>query len=224
MQKSPEVLKNLDLQEEETVNEKDLGVNRNMMDYYAITMAVLICFFSMLVGASTFISERQNKTLNRLIIAPRRRYGIFLQKIFGLVPQVIIQFLISMLISAFIYKAHFATSFLANAYLFLMFIVVTLCMISIGAVIGLLIKSNPMIAVMPILWVMMFIGKTYSKEVNIKGLTDIMPNYLVQQSAFDLTIFGHYRMVNVVILTCSIVMVAALAIGAFLFSRKEEER
>lgn len=221
---TPEVLTQANDQSKEYIKQKDLGVNRTMIDYYAVSMVVMISFMSALIGSGAFVGERDNKTINRLIVAPQSRVIIFLQKILGLVPQVVAQISAIMLISTFVFNANYAADLGSNLYLFLMFFIVTLCMISIGAVIGLLIKANPMVLIMPVLWIMMFFGGTYSKEINIKGLTDAMPMYQIQQAAFDLSVFGRFGKANMVIIICSLVMVIALAFGAFIFSRKEEER
>lgn len=221
---NPQVISGPGSGQEEFIEQKDLGVERNMVDYYAISMLAMICFMSMLTGAGAFVGERQNKTINRLIIAPQNRIFLFLQKILGMIPQVLIQIILIMAISLLVYHAHYAASLTTNLYLFLMFFVVTLCMVSIGAAVGIVLKAHPMVAIMPFLWIMMFFGGTYSKEMNIKGITQAMPIYQIQKAAFDLSIFGHYEKANYVIIICLLVMAAALAFGAFLFSRKEEER
>jgi ABC-2 type transport system permease protein len=212
------------MKQEDYISQKDLGVSRTMIDYYAVSMVAMIGFMSALVGAGAFVGERQNKTINRLIIAPQNRVLLFLQKILGMVPQVMLQITVIMLVSVIVFKAHYAATLVNNLYLFLLFMVVTLCMISIGAVIGIVIKTNPMAVIMPVLWLMMFFGGTYSKEINISGITDAMPIFRLQQAAFDVAIFGRYGKANGIMLISLLVMALALALGAFLFSRKEEER
>lgn len=224
MQTNPASLGGLTIGQEEYITQKDLGVKRTMVDYYAITMIAMISFFSSIVGAGAFMGERQNKTINRLIIAPQNRVSLFFQKILGMVPQVMIQIAIIMLVSVFIFKANYAADFVDNVYLFFMFLLVSFCMISIGAVIGILVKVNPMVIIMPVIWVIMFLGGTYAKEFYIKGLSEAMPVHGIQKAAFDLAIFGRYEKANEVILICAIITTAVLALGAFLFSRKEEER
>lgn len=206
------------------IQAKNLGVNRTMMDYYAVSMVTMIGFMSALGGASAFVGERQNKTINRMILAPQNRISLFLQKILGMVPQAVVQITVIMLVSVLVFKAHYASNIIDNLFLFLFFLIMTLCMNSIGAVVGLMVKTSPMVVLMPVIWLMLFFGGTFAKTVNIKGLTEVMPNYLIQQAAFDLAIFGNYRKAVVVMISCSIIMVMALIFGSFLFSRKEEER
>lgn len=224
MQTNPASLAELTISREEYIRQKDLGVKRTMVDYYAITMIAMISFFSSLVGAGAFMGERQSKTINRLIIAPQNRVILFFQKILGMVPQVMLQIAIIMLVSVFLFKANYAADPVDNIVLFLMFLLVSFCMISIGAVIGILVKVNPMVVIMPVIWIIMFLGGTYAKDFYIKGLTEAMPVYGIQRAAFDLAIFGRYEKAREVIIVCLLIMGAALALGAFLFSRKEEER
>jgi ABC-2 type transport system permease protein len=206
------------------IEHKNLGIERTMIDYYAVSMLAMICFMSMLVGAGAFLGERQNKTINRLIIAPQNRILMFLQKILGMIPQVVLQIIIIMITSVVIFKANYAVTLRDNLHLFTMFFAVTLCMVSLGAVLGMIIKLNPMVVIMPVLWLMMFFGGTYSKEMKIKGLTEAMPIYQIQQAAFDLALFGRGQKANHVILLCVAIMIVALILGAFLFSKKQEER
>lgn len=206
------------------VKQKDLGMNRTMMDYYAVTMIAMICFMSAILGSVAFSGERQNRTINRLMAAPKNKVVLFLSKILGLMPQTIIQIAIIMVFSVFVFHANYATTWMDNIYLFVMFFIVTLTMISIGVVIGLFMKANPLAVIFPILWVMMFLSGTYSKEINISGVTDRMPIYKIQEAAFDLTVFGRYGKCNAVIMSCLIITIIMLTIGAFAFSRKEEER
>lgn len=208
----------------EYVKPKDLGINRSMLDYYAVTMIAMICFMSIILGSTAFMGERQNKTINRLMIAPKNKIILFLSKILGLLPQTILQILIIMVFSIFVFNAHYSASLPDNLYLFGMFFIVTLAMISIGAVLGLFLKANPMAVIFPFLWVMMFFSGTYSKEIDIRGITDLMPIYQVQEAAFDLTVFGRYGRCNIVIISSIVITFIMLSLGAFVFSRKEEER
>ena len=210
--------------EADFIQQKDLGINRTMLDYYAISMLAMISFLSLIIGAGAFLGERKSKTINRLIISPKSRVSIFLQTILGLVPQVILQISVIMLFSVFVFKANYAATIFDNIYLFFMFLIVTIAMISIGAVIGLTIKANPVAVIMPFLWLMMFFGGTYSKEINIKGLTNHMPIYQLQQAAFDLSVFGRYQMSNRIIIICTVILIVMLTIGAAIFRGKEEER
>ncbi len=221
LQQAPQNLTGISTTQETYTKQKDLGVSRSMIDYYAVAMIVMIAFFSIMVGAGTFVAEKQTKTMNRLIIAPKSKASMFVQKVMGMLPQCLLQVTIIMSASVFIFHAHYGASLQVNLYLFLLFIVITFCMISIGSVVGLLINGSPIAVVMPVVWLMMFFGGTYSKELYIEGVSNHMPNYIFQQAAFELAIFGRYDSANKVMLSCLAVTAFALAVGAFIFHRKE---
>lgn len=219
---SPKALINLVDDEPDFIKQKDLGINRTMLDYYAITMMAMLSLMSIILGSMCFIGEVQDKTIRRLKLAPINQVKLFFSKVLGLVPQVILQLLILMVLSVFVFGANYATSFIDNLYLFIYFFVVSLTFISIGAVYGLLTNINPMAVIMPIIWIMMFLGGTYSKEVFVDGVTQAMPIYQIQEAAFDLAIFGRYGKANAIIIICFIITTIMLLIGALCFRRKEE--
>ncbi|HKL79366.1 MAG TPA: ABC transporter permease, partial [Mobilitalea sp.] len=116
----------------EYIKQKDLGINRTMVDYYAVTMLAMICFMSILQGSMAFLGERQNHTINRLLLAPMNKSVLFMAKILGLIPQTILQIVIIMVVNVLVFNAHYASTLGDNLYLFFMFFIVTLAMISIG--------------------------------------------------------------------------------------------
>lgn len=203
--------------------QKDLGVNRTMLDYYAITMLAMLSFISIMLGSACIMGERQGKTIYRLKIASISQVKLFFAKIFGLLPQTIIQISILMILSTTLFGAHYAANVLDNLYLFLMFTMVTFTMISIGVVYGIFIDINPMAVIMPVIWVMMFLSGTYSRELFIGGISKYMPIYQVQEAAFDLAVFGRYQRANKVMLVCLSISVIMLIIGAVGFDKKEEK-
>lgn len=205
------------------IRQKDLGINRSMLDYYAITMMSMLSFMSIMLGTMCFMGERQFKTMRRLKIAPINQVKLFLAKVLGLLPQIILQISILMIVSVFVFGANYSSNLLDNLYLFFMFLVVTLTVILIGAVIGLYSKSNPTVITFPLLWVMMFLSGTYSKEIFIDGLSQYLPIYQIQEAAFNLAIFGRYDRANMVIIVCLILSLIMLVIGSIGFSRREEQ-
>lgn len=205
------------------IRQKDLGINRTMLDYYAITMMSMLSFMSIMLGTMCFMGERQFKTIRRLKIAPISQVKLFLAKILGMLPQVILQISILMIVSVFVFGANYSSNLLDNLYLFFMFLAITFTVILIGAVIGLFVKINPSVITFPVMWVMMFLSGTYSKEIFIDGLTQLLPIYQVQEAAFDLAIFGRYNRANIVIVVCLLISIIMLIIGAIGFSRREEQ-
>lgn len=220
---NPQALINQVDEETDFIRQKDLGINRTMLDYYAITMMTMTSFTSILLGAYCLISERQNKTIRRLKIAPISQVKLFLSKVFGLLPQVILQISILMILSVVIFGANYASNLLDNLYLFFMFLVVTFTIITIGAVYGMFFDAHPMATLMPIVWIMMFISGTYTKELVIDGVTQLMPAYIIQEAAFDLAIFGRYEKANMIIVICIVISIIMMSIGAIGFTRRVEK-
>ncbi len=217
---NPMALVNMADGESDFIIQKDMGIKRTMLDYYAITMMSMLSLMSIMLGAMCFMGEYQDRTIHRLKIAPINQVKLFLSKIIGLLPQVVLQIVLMMIVSVFIFGAHFASNFLDNLYLFFMFFVVTFAIISIGAVYGLYCRINPMATIMPVNWVMMFVSGTYSKEIFIDGVTQAMPIYQLQEAAFDLAIFGRYERANTIIAACIVITVIMLVIGARSFCRR----
>lgn len=219
---NPEILMKSIGEDTDFIMQKDLGINRTMLDYYAITMISMLSFMSIMLGAMCFVGEYEDRTIRRLKIAPINQVKLFLSKILGLLPQIVLQIGLLMIISVFVFGANYASNLIDNLYLFLLFFIITFTMISIGAAYGLFIRLHPMAVLMPILWVMMFVSGTYSKEIFIDGVTQVMPIYQVQEAAFDLAIFGRYEKANIIIVICIVVSITMLVIGALGFRRKEE--
>lgn len=220
--KSSDSSKSFDLRNE-FITPKDLGVSRSMLDYYAITMMSMLCFMSVMLGAMCFMGENENGTIHRLKIAPINQVKLFFAKILGLLPQVFLQIIIMMVTSVFIFGAKYASTIINNIYLFIFFFIVTLTVISIGAVYGLYININPMVFIFPIFWLMMFFGGTYSKAIFIDGLTQALPTYQLQEAAFDIAIFGRYERANTIIAICIITTIIMLVMGALAVNRKENK-
>jgi ABC-2 type transport system permease protein len=221
---APETLSNELSMGGDYISQKDLGVNRTMLDYYAIAMMTMMTMMSMISGAYAFTHERSSKTLNRLLLSPKNRWALYLQKVFGTTPQILLQTLVIMVFSVFAFGAKYAATLQGNVFLFLMIIIVALAIISTGALLGLFLKTDPIATLMPILWITMFFGGTYSKELYIDGVSPYMPSLIIQNAAFDITVFGRYTQGLQVILVAVVVLVTSLSIGVVVFHHKKEER
>jgi ABC-2 type transport system permease protein len=186
----PEKLANLKVEDSSYVKEKDFNANRTMLDYYGVTMVVMMIFIGSIGGASSFSDEIRLKTINRLIASPVSRTKIFFQKVIGEIPSAVLELVVVMIVSVLFFDVHYASTVGNNLFLIGLFSLSCFTMLMVGVVVGLFIKANPVLVLMPVLWIMMFLGGTYSKEVNIKGVTEHMPVYVLQQAAFDITVFG----------------------------------
>ena len=201
---------------------KDLGVNRTMIDYYAVTMIVMIIFMGGGIGgASTTFIARQDGSLRRMSASPRSRTRLFLESVIGVLPQNLIQAGIVMVLSTVFMGAHYANTWQGNLLLFAYFIVIGLAVASVFMLMGLFMKINPYIPIMAVLWAMLFMSGTFSKDINIAGVTEFMPMNIIQRAAFDLTVFGRSEQVLLVMGVSGALLIITCAIGSALYKRKE---
>ena len=213
---NPSALSYISADTESYLSGKDLGMNRSMMDYYAVSMTVMIMFFgSCLGGASNYSDEHSNHTISRLYASPVSRTAIFFGKIIGSLPMALLQVFTVAFVSTAFYGAHYCDTVKENLLLFTMFICVSLAALTFGMLVNLLFPSLPSsMVLMPLIWIMMFLSGTFTKDIFIEGLSDKLPMYAVQQAAFDLTVFSRGEKALHVTLISIAVFVLLLIIGA----------
>lgn len=199
------------------VTHRDLGTNRSMMDYYAVTMTVMILFMgSCIRGSGTYEDEHENFTINRLDASPVSRTAVFFGKIIGSMPMVLIQVMAVMLASTLLFGAHYCNSVSGNVLLAAMFITVSLAALSVGVFLNLIFPHIPSgIVIMPVLWLAMFFSGTFAMDIYIPGLTECMPMYIIQRAAFDLTVFGRTGKAVRVIAVSLVIFAVMLVMGRF---------
>lgn len=202
---------------ESFVIHRDLGTNRSMMDYYAVTMTVMILFMgSCIRGAGVYEDEHTNFTISRLDASPVSRTAVFFGKIIGSLPMVLIQILSVMLVSTLLFGAHYCNTVSGNLLLAAMFIIVSLAALSVGVFLNLIFPRIPAgLLIMPLLWLAMFFSGTFAMDIHVPGLTECMPMYLIQRAAFDLTVFGRTGKALRVIAVSVAVFAVMLVLGRF---------
>lgn len=202
---------------ESFVTHRDLGTNRSMMDYYAVTMTVMILFMgSCIRGAGVYEDEHTNFTISRLDASPVSRTAVFFGKIIGSLPMVLIQILSVMLVSTLLFGAHYCNTVSGNLLLAAMFIIVSLAALSVGVFLNLIFPRIPAgLVIMPLLWLAMFFSGTFAMDIHVPGLTECMPMYLIQRAAFDLTVFGRTGKALRVIEVSVAVFAVMLVLGRF---------
>lgn len=199
------------------VTHRDLGTNRSMMDYYAVTMTVMILFMgSCIRGAGVYEDEHTNFTISRLDASPVSRTAVFFGKIIGSLPMVLIQILSVMLVSTVLFGAHYCNTVSGNLLLAAMFMIVSLAALSVGVFLNLIFPRIPAgLVIMPLLWLAMFFSGTFAMDIHVPGLTECMPMYLIQRAAFDLTVFGRTGKALRVIAVSAAVFAVMLVLGRF---------
>jgi len=206
----------------ELVADKDLGVERSMMDYYAVTMIIMIVFMGGgISGATSIFIMRQNGSLRRMTVSTRSRARIFLESVFGVMPQSIMQTLIVMIPSALLLGAHYAKHWYENLLLFAFFIVLGIAVAAVFMLIGFVVRVNPYVPLLALLWALLFVSGTFSKEVVIEGFSEYLPMNIAQQAVFDLTLFGRPEPLFLVMGVCGAVIALSCVAGSALLKRKE---
>jgi hypothetical protein len=87
--------------------------------------------------------------------------------------------------------------------------------------IGIFVRFNPTLLLMPIMWPMLFLCGTFSKDITIAGVSEYLPPTIIQQAAFDLTLFGQTSRAISVLLVSLVLIVISTVIGSVLFNKKE---
>ncbi|WP_124098537.1 ABC transporter permease [Ruminococcus sp. Marseille-P6503] len=210
-------------EEQDYTKTGELGIERSMIDYYAVAMTVMIMFMGSLSGGGeTFFGEVRNKTINKLYLSPLSRTKIFLAKVIGSLPIVVIEIAVIMIVSTVFFNAHYAADAADNLLLFAMLLSAALALLSVGIFVGLLLKKvSPNGLFQLISWIMLFFSGSFSKEIYIEGFSNYLPPYLLQQAAFELTLFGNKAAALQVIAASAVILTVFVIFGAVKFNRKE---
>lgn len=219
---NPMELINIQPSKESYTQQKDLGVQRSMIDYYAITMIVMTIFMGCFAaGSETFAGEKITNTMNRISISPQKPIAVFFAKTIGTFPVVVIPIITIMIISSLFFSANYCSKFSDNLILVLLLFAASLATTSIGILIGLIMRKGAAAGVIQGLsWTLCFFSGTFSKEIYIEGFTNRCPPYIIQQAAFDLTLFGRSEQAFKVIAVSLIVFVVFMIIGGIIFGKR----
>lgn len=205
------------------VRPKNLGVERSMIDYYAVAMLVMILFMGGGIGgAVNFYEFQKNGLFRRLVPTPAGRVKVFCLMVLGEMPMLAMEIGAVMLCSTVLFGAHYGKTFVDNLALIAFFGIVGMAVQTFSAVVGTAMRVNPTAVMMPLTWMILFFSGSFAR-IKIDGITQMMPAWQIQEAAFDLTLFGNYgRLLQVggVCLVCCAVFAAA---GAMMFYRKKGE-
>ena len=92
---------------------------------------------------------------------------------------------------------------------------------AVGMLIGIIIKIPAEGVIIPLAWSLLFFSGSFSKEIFLEGFSDKLPPYLIQQSAFRLTLYGESGDTVITMAVCLAVTVFVSLIGAVIFRRKK---
>jgi ABC-2 type transport system permease protein len=211
-----------DISEASYVEQNGLGVTRSMIDYYAVSVIVMMIFMSGITGQSEVLKEEKNaNTYSRLLLTTTPKLSVFFGKVIGTIPTSVITVGATMIFAVVFFGANYCSDVLGNVLLVVMLLSVSLAATALGTVAGLVMKIRAASVLMPICWQMLFFSGTFSKEIFIEGYSTSLPPYLIQQAAFDLTLFGDGSGAIVVTLVSLAIFVILTIIGAAVFAKKK---
>lgn len=220
----PSLLMNIDstYTEKSFVRQEGLGVTRSMLDYYAVSMTVMMIFMAhMMMGCTAFKDEEKMFTMSRLYLSPLGRTKLFFGKLIGILPSAVISNAVIMLLSAFVFGAKYCDNFAGNLLLFLLFSCCSLAAIAVGMLIGVIVKIPAEGVIIPLAWTLLFFSGSFSKEIFLEGFSEKLPPYLIQQSAFRLTLYNESGDAVITMAVCLVVTIVVSLIGAVIFRTKK---
>jgi ABC-2 type transport system permease protein len=198
------------------------GRTRSMIDFYAVTMIIMICFMGGGIGgASEMYFARREGLIRRLAISPKRGGAIFMETVIGSIPGNVAQTLAVMIPATLIFGAHYAATAADNLLLFAMFVLLGTTVSAVFSLIGLFLRFNPYLIVMAVLWTLLFISGSFNRGINIPGVSEFMPMSIANNAAFELTLFGRPDQALILMAALAVILAAACAVGSFALRRKE---
>ncbi|HKM33654.1 MAG TPA: ABC transporter permease [Lachnospiraceae bacterium] len=203
------------------VKTKKLGIERTMIDYYAVSMIVMILFMAGSIGAASSFHDFSKSGLeSRVSVSSVSKIKVFVMMLLGNMPVALIEIASIMLCSVFFFGARYAMGLGANLVVILYFILLAMTINAFGAIVGMLFRTDPIIILLPLSWTLLFFGGSFSNNVDLGMLTRVMPTHIVQQAVFDLTLFGNYDRIISAGSFMLVILFAFCGIGALLFTRK----
>ncbi|MDR1797339.1 MAG: ABC transporter permease [Clostridiales Family XIII bacterium] len=218
-QRMEEILAVADQSHDGLTEKQVSGVNRSMMDFYAVAMIVMIAFMGNGIGgASTFFSMRRDGSLRRITASPKSRVQIFFGYMLGGLVQSAAQAAVVMLCAYFLYGASYADRWQDNVLLFCFFLLLGAAVSGMCNLFGLFVRFNPYTPLMAIFWAMLYMSGTFNKDIAIPGIK--LPPAAAQEAAFDLTVFGRDEKTLAAMAVCAAIIAASGILGSLLLKRK----
>jgi ABC-2 type transport system permease protein len=198
------------------------GREQSMMDFYAVTMVIMICFMgSGIGGASSMFMMRREGLLRRLTVSPRRGGAIFLESVLGGIPGNLAQAAAVMVPATLFLGARYAADPAGNALLFAFFVLLGTTVMAAFMLLGVFMKVNPYLPVMAILWTMLFLSGSFARQMNIPGVSEYLPMNIANRAAFELTMFGRTDPLLTLMAVLAAILAASCLAGSLLMKRKE---
>ncbi len=201
---------------------KGLGTKQSMMDYYAVAMLIMIIFFACIIaGSENITADRKLHIQDRIALSPLNYAKVYLGRVIGSLPMCVVQIAAMMLSSVFLFHADYCDTWQDNLLLIVMFFMVSFAILTFTMLLAILLPIPPVLILLPLSWMMLAISGSFSKDICIHGVSEYSPPYMIQQAAFDLTVFGRREGTIQVILMSGAVFLICFAAGLIFMSRRK---
>lgn len=222
--------KELRLQRWDNITEESIsldGKRPKAVDYYAVTMMVMIIMYGASYGVAEIGENYMNPVGKRINSTPIKSYENFLGKTIAIVFTMSFQFIALILFSKYVYKANFG-----NHIFFVIFVCFSLSILStfLGVALCLIFKDkvvagrilNIIVPIFTFISGGYFVVDGMFSNGLIKKLLYISPNYLAQNAIFNNIYGGAAGETQVCILALWIMILVLLVVSVFAGRRFEK--
>lgn len=163
------------------------GAFPRAIDYYAVTMVVMMALYGSFGGIAVIEEERRQNTLIRIFCSPANPQIVFVSRAIAQTIFLYLQLCIIVLFSKYIFHANFGKQLLI---VFLLLFMISIFSILIGILATILFKNftTSSIVVSSFAVISTFLSGGYVKiDISQKFLSfirDVLPNYVVQSAIF----------------------------------------
>lgn len=159
------------------------------LDYYAVTMVVMMALYGSFSGIAVIEEERRQNTLLRLFASPKSPYDIFIAKALAQMVFLYAQLCLIVIFSKYIYHANWGNNLIL---VFTLLLVYSIFAILFGVFVALVVKnymiSNVIVSSAAIVFT--FLAGGYMRVDLGNGflgtLREFLPNYAVQSAFFSI--------------------------------------
>ena len=221
IEKDSSLLMNMQFISQDFIDREEENIGFAIMDYYGIAMIIMTIFMVCFVAAiDNYSKEKADKTIIRLQISSKDQFLMFIQTNLSVIPQIFFQIGVLMVGSVLLLDVTYCDTLGDNLLLFSMLVCVTLAIVALGSVFGLVCGKWISGLANVMVWTLLFFSGTYSKEVFVEGLSNYLPPYMIQQAAFDLTLYGNNGGVLITMMISLTLFVVFSIMGAVIFSKR----
>jgi|GEM_PF-2451497 len=159
------------------------------IDYYAVTMVVMMALYGAFSGVAVIEEERRQNTLIRLFAAPKNPQIIFVSKALAQLVFLYVQLCIIIIFSKLVYHANWGKNL---SFVFLLMLIYSIFCILFGILIALVARSyvfsNVLISSFAVIATFLVGGYTRVNISNrfLASIRDILPNNVVQSTLFSI--------------------------------------